>query len=194
VTSGGASGPVAFIFASEDGSISLNPDVPPPVPPPPIRRARWIIAVPPSDAVYKGLAIASTIPGNVAGDFLTLPTSTPAGRRLRPQLRGCPHARRVHGPQHSQATRRSGFAISIWCHLRHVRPQDADAHDDVPGMGHGFINAFDTGHFLVVSHQRHAQLSLGLALAPANWKIRTICSSATSATAASRLDHRRDTR
>jgi uncharacterized protein (TIGR03118 family) len=67
-----ALGPARFIFASEDGSISgWNPGVPPPVPPPPLVSSQAIVAVPASDDnVYKGLAIASTIPGNVAGDFL----------------------------------------------------------------------------------------------------------------------------
>ena len=59
-----ASGPARFIFATESGSIlGWNPAVPPPVPPPPLVSSQAVIAVPPSDAVYKGIAIATTTAG-----------------------------------------------------------------------------------------------------------------------------------
>lgn len=59
VRSGAASGPAAFIFDSEAGLVTgWNPGVPPP---PPSTQAQVGASVP--DAVYKGLAMASTADG-----------------------------------------------------------------------------------------------------------------------------------
>jgi uncharacterized protein (TIGR03118 family) len=173
VTSGGASGPARFIFASEDGSISgWNPGVPPPVPPPPLVSSQAIIAVQPSDAVYKGLAIASTIPGNVAGDLLYA-TNFHAGTVDVFDHNFAP----VHTPGAFTDTsipkgyapfgiRNIGGIIYVTYAL-----QDADAHDDVPGMGHGFVNAFDAAGHLLRHVARRGTLNSpwGLALSPADF-------------------------
>jgi uncharacterized protein (TIGR03118 family) len=49
--------------------------------------------------------------------------------------------------------------------------QDAEAHDDVPGEGHGYVNAFDTGgNFLQrVASQGQLNSPWGLAMAPAGF-------------------------
>src|SRR5439155_17692296 len=49
--------------------------------------------------------------------------------------------------------------------------QDADKHDDVPGEGHGFVNAFDTAGNLLRRAASNALLNSpwGLALAPADF-------------------------
>jgi uncharacterized protein (TIGR03118 family) len=173
VTSGGASGPARFIFASEDGSISgWNPGVPPPVPPPPLVSSQAIVAVPPSDDdVYKGLAIASTIPGNVAGDFLYATNfragtvdvfdhtfaKLPAGRFADP---GIPEGYAPFGIQNI------GGIIYVTYAL-----QDEDKEDDVRGMGHGFVNAFDTSGNLIrrVASRGTLNSPWGLALSPADF-------------------------
>ena len=141
-----ASGPARFIFASEDGSISgWNPGVPPAVPPPPLVSSQAIVAVPPSDAVYKGIAIASTTPGNVTGDRLYV-TNFHAGtvdmydhNFVPVHIAGAfsdPSIPRGYAPF---GIRNIDGVIYVTYAL-----QDADAHDDVPGMGHGFVNAFRT--------------------------------------------------
>jgi uncharacterized protein (TIGR03118 family) len=173
VMSGGASGPARFIFASEDGSISgWNPAVPPPAPPPPLVSSQAIIAVPPSDAVYKGLAIASTIPGNVAGDFLYASNF---------------HAGTIDVFDHNFAPVRMPGAFSDPGIPKGYAPfgirnidgviyvtyalQDADAHDDVPGMGHGYVNAFDTAGNLIrrVASKGTLNSPWGLAFSPADF-------------------------
>jgi uncharacterized protein (TIGR03118 family) len=49
--------------------------------------------------------------------------------------------------------------------------QDADAHDDVAGPGHGFVDAYDTaGTFLMrVAARGKLNSPWGVAMAPANW-------------------------
>jgi uncharacterized protein (TIGR03118 family) len=170
VTSGGVSGPARFIFASEDGSISgWNPAVPTPVPPPPPVSSQAIVAVPPSDAnVYKGLTIASTIPGNVAGDFLyaanfragtvdvfdhnfvKLPSSGFIDHRI-------PDGYAPFGIQNI------GGIIFVTYAL-----QNDEKKDDVPGMGHGFVNAFDTSGKLIrrVASRGTLNSPWGLAFSP----------------------------
>ena len=127
-------GPARFIFAAEDGSISGWPGG--------VDHA--IVAVPPSAAVYKGLAIVSTTPGNVAGDFLYATNfrggvdvfnsafvKQPAGRFVDPTIPA------DYGPFGIQ---KIGDKVYVTYALR-----DEDGEDDVPGMGHGFVNAFDLG-------------------------------------------------
>ena len=166
----GASGPARFIFASEDGSISgWNPGVPPTVPPP---SSQAIIAVKPSDAVYKGIAIASTNPGDPNGDFLyatnfhggtvdvfdsTLAPVHMPGAFTDPKL---PAGYAPFGIRNIDGVIYVTYAL-----------QDSDAHDDVPGMGHGFVNAFDTAGTLLrrVASRGTLNSPWGLALAPGDF-------------------------
>jgi uncharacterized protein (TIGR03118 family) len=131
-----------------------------------------IIAVQPSDAVYKGLAIASTIPGNVAGDLLYA-TNFHAGtvdvfdHTFAPvHTHGAFTDTSIPKGYAPFGIRNIGGIIYVTYAL-----QDADAHDDVPGMGHGFVNAFDTaGHLLRhVATRGTLNSPWGLALSPADF-------------------------
>ena len=162
VHSGTASGPARFIFATEDGKIAgWNPAVP---------AAGSTQATVGTDqskrgAVYKGLAIAST----TAGDFLyatdfhngavdmfdasfNLVGSFTDGR--------LPHGYAPFGIQNIGGVLYVTFAR-----------QDKAAHDDVPGKGRGFVDAFDTsGHFIQrVASRGSLSSPWGIALAPATF-------------------------
>jgi uncharacterized protein (TIGR03118 family) len=162
VRSGAASGPARFIFATEDGKIAgWNPAVP---------AAGSMQATVGTDqsargAVYKGLAIATT----AAGDFLyatdfhngavdmfdasfNLVGSFTDGR--------LPHGYAPFGIQ----------AIGGVLYVTFAK-QDKAAHDDVPGKGHGFVDAFDTSGNLIQRIASRGSLSSpwGIALAPATF-------------------------
>ena len=142
VHSGMSSGAARFIFASESGNITgWNPGVPPPSP-----STQAQPAVHTTDAVYKGLAIAATggrtllyatdfhhgridvfdsdfAPTTLAGDFSD--PSLPSG----------------YGPFGIQAIG-SNLLVTY-------AKQDATAHDDVPGLGNGFVDVFNANGQLV---------------------------------------------
>ena len=158
VTNSGGTSAARFIFASEDGTISGFRGVP------------VVIAVnnSASGAVYKGLAIASTS----SGDFLyatnfhagtvdvfnsTFHAVTMTGKFTDPDL---PAGYAPFGIQNIGGTIYVTYAL-----------QDADQHDDVPGEGHGFVNAFDAGGNLIRRVASKGQLNSpwGLALAPASF-------------------------
>jgi len=158
VNNGTGSSPARFIFASEDGTLSAFRGVP-------------IVTVVPnngSGAVYKGLAIDSTTAGTLlyATNFHAgtvdvfnstfTPVQVPGGF-VDPDL---PAGYAPFGIQNL------GGIIYVTYAL-----QDADKHDDVPGQGHGFVNAFDTaGHLLHrVASKGQLNSPWGLALAPANF-------------------------
>jgi len=165
VTNGTASAPARFIFASEDGSISgWNPAVPP--------ATEAHVAVPASTAaVYKGLAIVSTIAGNVAGDFLYATNfrartvdvfdhnfvKQPAGKFVDPRI---PDGYAPFGIQ------TLGNIVYVTYAL-----QDEEKKDDVPGMGHGFVNAFDLSGNLIgrVASRGTLNSPWGLAVSPADF-------------------------
>src|SRR5216117_2342754 len=159
VTNSGGTSPARFIFAAEDGTISG------------FRGAPLVIAVDnsASGAVYKGLAIAST----TTGDFLYAtnfhagtvdvfnstfhPVTMPTDAFTDPDL---PVGYVFFG------IRNIGGTIYVIYAL-----QDADKHDDVPGEGHGFVNAFDTAGNRLRRVASKGQLNSpwGLALAPAGF-------------------------
>ena len=158
VTNSAGTSPARFIFASEDGTISGFRGVP------------VVIAVDgsASGAVYKGLAIAST----ATGDFLYA-TNFHAGTvdvfdsHFNPVHitgaftdPGLPAGYAPFGIQNIGGTIYVTYAL-----------QDADQHDDVPGEGHGFVNAFDTGGNLIrrVASKGELNSPWGLALAPADF-------------------------
>ena len=164
VTSGGASGAAAFIFATEDGTIlGWNRNVPPPA-----TSSQATLAVTTPDAVYKGLAIAST----VNGDFLYA-TNFHAGtvdvfdKDFKP----------VHSPgAFTDPKLPKGYApfgirnLDNTIYVTYAL-QDADKHDDVAGKGHGFVNAFTTTGVLIqrVASKGTLDSPWGLALAPAEF-------------------------
>lgn len=157
VHNGTAQGPARFLFASEDGTISgWNPAV---------AATDALVAVnnSPSGAVYKGLAIAST----PDGDFLYA-TNFHAGTvdvfdgSFNPVSGGF---KDPTIPEHY-----APFGIRTFDNVVLVTYalQDADAHDDVPGEGHGYVNMFDTaGNFLTrVTEKGQLNSPWGLAFAP----------------------------
>jgi len=165
VSAGGGSGPARFIFVSEDGSISgWNPSVPPPVPPPPLVSSQAIAVIPASDAnVYKGVAIAETMKGDLlyatnfrvgtVDVFDSSWTKQPAA--------------------FADPTIPAGFApfgiqnIDGIIYVTYAK-QDADKHDDVAGVGNGFVNAFTVDGTLIrrVASGETLNSPWGLAMAP----------------------------
>src|SRR5439155_2030315 len=119
-----------------------------------------------SGAVYKGLAIARTI----AGDFIYATnfhartvdvfnaTFTPVpGGFSDPTI---PAGYAPFGIQNLNGVIYVTYAL-----------QDQDAHDDVPGEGHGYVNAIDVAGNLLgrVASKGPLNTTWGLALAPANF-------------------------
>ena len=127
----------------------------------------------PSDAIYKGLAIASTNPGDVNGDFLYA-TNFHAGT-----VDVFDH---TFAPVHMPGAFMDPKIPEGLCAVRHpehrrhastspTRCRTTDAEDDVPGMGHGFVNAFDTAGTLLrrVASRGTLNSPWGLALAPGDF-------------------------
>ncbi len=146
-----------FMFASEDGTISGWPGG---------TATQAFVAVTTSEAVYKGLAIGHTN----AGDFIYATNfragtvdvfnssfaSVPGGFD-DPTI---PAGYAPFGIQNLGGTIYVTYAL-----------QDADKKDDVPGEGHGYVNAFDmAGNFLRrVASKGPLNSPWGLALAPAGF-------------------------
>ena len=140
VSKGGASGKAIFIFASEDGTISgWNPNV---------DFTNAILAADRSatGAIYKGLAI-----GVVSGNSFLFATNFHAGTvdifDKNFALVSKPGA-------FQDATLPAGFApfgiqnVQNRLYVTYAQ-QDADAEDDVPGPGAGYVNVFDLqGNFI----------------------------------------------
>jgi uncharacterized protein (TIGR03118 family) len=162
----GHSAPSAFMFASEDGTISgWNPAVPPP---PLSTQAFHVVDNSASGAIYKGLAVASTM----TGDFLYA-TNFNAGTvdvfdsAFNPvTLAGAftdddlPAGYAPFGIANLGGTLFVTYAL-----------QDAFKHDDVAGEGHGFVDAYDTsGHLLHrIASKGKLNSPWGLAMAPATF-------------------------
>jgi uncharacterized protein (TIGR03118 family) len=160
----GNSGHAVFIFASESGTISgWSPAVPPPAP-----STSAQIGVTIDGAVFKGLALANNGGANFlyATDFHnnaidvfdnTFTQVTPAGTFSDPNL---PAGYAPFGIQNIGGTLYVSYAL-----------QDAAAHDDVKGPGHGFIDAYDTDGNLLrrVASQGTLNSPWGMVQAPANF-------------------------
>jgi uncharacterized protein (TIGR03118 family) len=160
VMSGTASGPARFIFASETGTISgWNPSVPS------AGSMQATVAVPASSAVYKGLALAHA----ANGDFLfatnfhdgTVDVFDSSFHRV--DMPGAFTDTELPAGYAPFGIRNIDGVLFVTYAL-----QDADRHDDVPGMGHGFVDAYDTaGHLLArVASRGTLNSPWGLALAP----------------------------
>src|SRR5881296_4089228 len=157
VTSGAASGPARFIFVTEHGTVlGWNPAV---------AVTQAIVAVDNSagGAVYKGLAIASTAAGDrlYAANFHA-GTVDVFDAGFHPVSAGFSDVALPSGYA-PFGIRNLGGTIYVTYAL-----QDADKKDDVAGVGHGFVNAFDTdGHLLRrVASRGRLNSPWGLALAP----------------------------
>ena len=161
VHSGTANGPALFLFDSEAGlATGWNPGVPPP---PPSTQAQVGASVP--DAIYKGLAIATTPAGTFlyAADFhhATIDVFDAGFHRVR--LAG---SFDDHGLP-------AGFApfnvqeLGGRLYVAYAK-QDADARDEIAGRGLGYVNVFDTqGRFLRrLAARGPLDAPWGLAIAP----------------------------
>jgi uncharacterized protein (TIGR03118 family) len=160
VSSGGKSGGAAFIFATEDGTISgWSPTV---------DATHAILEVDNSStgAVYKGLALGSNASGN-----LLFATNFNAGTVDVFDK----NFKKVNLP-FADPKLPTGFApfgirnINGSLYVTYAE-QDDDAHDDVAGPGNGFIDVFDTNGVLLRRLVSGGALNSpwGLALAPGNF-------------------------
>ncbi len=166
VTSGGKSGKAAFIFATEDGTISAWS--------PAVNATNAILEVDKSaatpPAVYKGLALGS----NSTNGNLLFATNFSAGTVDVFDKNFA--AVNLGAGAFTDPTLPAGFApfgisnIGGKLYVTYAM-QDADKHDDVAGAGNGFIDVYDTsGHMLqrLVSGG-NLNSPWGLALAPSNF-------------------------
>jgi uncharacterized protein (TIGR03118 family) len=145
--------PSLFIFATEDGTISAwNPNLP--------DRTRAVLAVDNStsatDAVYKGLAIATNSRGNFlfaanfhAGTVDVFDSNfAPAkldGTFTDPDL---PAGFAPFGIRNIDGDLFVTYAL-----------QNAEKHDDVAGLGNGFVDVFDTDGHLIQRFASRGQLN-----------------------------------
>ena len=159
-------GPARFIFSTENGVIAgWNPNVPPP---PPSTQAQVAVDNSASGTVYKGLAIASTTTGDFlyATDFHNARVDVFNSAFVAVHIPGAfidsglPARYAPFGIQNIGGTIYVTYAL-----------QDADAHDDVAGAGHGFVDAYDTAGTLLrrVASRGRLNSPWGLALAPASF-------------------------
>jgi uncharacterized protein (TIGR03118 family) len=161
VHSGSSSGPARFLFASEAGTISgWSMAVPSPAP---SKQAQDVADVP--GAVFKGLAIADTPTGKhiYATDFHHNAVLVWDESFARVKKRGAFRDRRLpkgYAPFGIQAVR--GDIVVTYA------KQDAAAHDDVAGRGHGFVDIYDTAGKLLRRFASRGSLNSpwGIALAP----------------------------
>src|SRR5204862_7131638 len=160
VRNGSAAGPARFIFATESGTIlGWNPAVAP---------NRAVVAVDRSaaGAVYKGLAIATTVTGgrlyatNFRGGTVEV---FDTGFHPVPAGFSDPALPAGYAPF---GIRNLGGTIYVTYAL-----QDADAEDDVAGVGHGFVDAYDLQGNLLrrVASGGRLNSPWGLALAPSRF-------------------------
>jgi uncharacterized protein (TIGR03118 family) len=160
VHNGALSGPARFIFSSEDGTISgWNPAASPTV-------AQVAVNHSLEGAVYKGLAIAQTLAGDrIYATNFHAGTVEVFDSAFNPVPGGftdptLPDGYAPFGVQNLGGTIYVTYAL-----------QDEDKHDDVPGQGHGFVNAFDAAGTLIRRVASKGQLDSpwGLAMAPADF-------------------------
>ena len=162
-----AAGPALFIFSTENGVIAgWNPAVPPP--PPPSMQAQIAVDNSASGTVYKGLAIASTTTGDFlyASDFHHGRVDVFNSAFVAVQIPGAftdsalPAGYAPFGIQNIGGTIYVTYAL-----------QDSLAHDDVAGVGHGFVDAYDTAGNLLrrIASRGRLNSPWGLAQAPASF-------------------------
>lgn len=160
ISSGGATGPSHFLFATEDGTISgWNPNVDP---------SSSVLAVDNSatGAVYKGLAIGQTRRGRLllyAANFHdgTVEMYDSSFNLIRSFTD--PNAPAGYAPFNVQVIGGHLFVT--------FAQQNATKHDDVSGPGHGLVDEFTLGGQLIQQVASGGPLNSpwGLAMAPANF-------------------------
>ena len=162
VTRKGMSGPSLFIFASESGKIrGWNPTV---------QTSESILAVDRSnvDAIYKGLAIASTAQGSrlYATDFHNGRVDVFDGHFNRLELPGAFVDHDIPAGYAPFGIQTIGSNVFVT-----YAKQNADRHDDVAGPGFGFVDVYDTNGNLLqrVASRGTLNSPWGLAWAPASF-------------------------
>jgi uncharacterized protein (TIGR03118 family) len=167
VSSGNQSGPAVFIFATEDGTISAwNPTVNGTNAI--LEVDKSIIPTPLNGAVYKGLALGSNAGGNFlfAANFRSgaidvfdknFAPATLAGSFTDPNL-----------PAGFAPFDIANFGGQLFVTYA---MQDAAKHDDVAGLGNGFVDVFDTnGNFIKrFASQGTLNSPWGMVMAPASF-------------------------
>lgn len=161
VSSGAASGPARFIFASEDGTISgWNPGVPA------AASTQTIVAVDHSStgAVYKGLAIAGD--RLYATDFHDGKVDVFDSSFAPLPMPGAFVDRRIPAGYAPFGIQALGNEIFVT-----YAKQDKAKHDDAAGKHRGFVSAFTTDGVFVrrVASRGKLDSPWGLALAPAGF-------------------------
>jgi len=159
LTEGASSAPATFLFATEDGTIAgWNPNLDP---------THAVLAVHASDsgAVYKGLAIASTADGPLlyAADFHNGAVDVfDAGFHKLSSFTDS-NVPADYAPFNVQVLGGHLFVT--------FAQQDAARQDDVPGPGHGYVDAFDLGGHLLQQVAANGPLDSpwGLDIAPASF-------------------------
>jgi uncharacterized protein (TIGR03118 family) len=166
VSNGTNSGPARFMWAAEDGSISgWNPGVPPPAP-----STIGFTAVDNSvrGSVYKGLTFG--VDGGLeqlyATDFHNGAVNvfnSSFGEIVTPGAFADPTLPAGYAP-FGAATFNSNIYVTYAL-------QDADAHDDVPGPGHGYVDVFSPSGTLLSRLISGGVLNSpwGMAMAPADF-------------------------
>ncbi len=162
VSNGTTSGPALFIFATEEGKVlGWNPGVS-------LTQAQVAVDHTGVGAVYKGLAIASTLAGDFiyATDFHNGRVDVFDGSFHQVTAPGSfvdPHLSSGYAPFGIQNV--GGRIVVTYA------KQDADRHDDVAGQGHGFVDMFDTSGTFLGRVATHGQLNSpwGIAMAPAGF-------------------------
>jgi uncharacterized protein (TIGR03118 family) len=175
ISKGSVTAPALFLFATEDGTIlGWNPAVDP---------THAIIAVPKSgvqpSAVYKGLAIAVDSLGTIrlyATNFkkgtvevfdMNFNPATPvdAFTNLKPTLP------KGYAPFNIVPIGTGSGQASAEKLVVTYAVQDAAAHDDVAGMGHGIVNTYDLRGGSFHRLTQHGQLNSpwGVAVAPSDF-------------------------
>jgi uncharacterized protein (TIGR03118 family) len=160
LSTGGASGPALFIFDTEEGAIlGWNGTA----------GSQAVVTVPSAgEAVFKGLAIASTGSGNrlYATDFHNGRVDVYDGTFTQLNMPGAFTDPKIPTGYAPFGIQNIGGDIFVT-----YAKQDAAGHDDVPGQGHGFVDEFDTNGALLQRVASHGQLNSpwGLAQAPASF-------------------------
>jgi uncharacterized protein (TIGR03118 family) len=146
ISSGGASGPSRFLFATEDGTISgWNPAVPPP-PPPLSTQAFFGVDNSATGAVYKGLALAKNGSDNFlyAANFHNNTIDVFDKDFAPTTLAGSftdPHPVAGFAPFNIQLINGNLYVT--------YAKQKPGTHDDEAGLGNGYIDIFGTnGNFI----------------------------------------------
>ncbi|HYY51654.1 MAG TPA: TIGR03118 family protein [Myxococcales bacterium] len=165
VHSGASAAPARFIFATEDGKIA---GWAPTVPAPGSTQATVAVDNSAAGSVYKGLAIASTAAGAFlyATDFHNGAVDVFNSAFVRVNVPGAFTDRSLPAGYAPFGIQTIGARVFVTYAL-----QDADAHDDVAGVGHGFVDAYDTAGNLLqrVASKGRLNSPWGLALAPATF-------------------------